>query len=292
MSVHPTSMIRSLAATTTIIGTLAFTGVASADELTVTQVSGNPTCADIDPSFTEVKIDNPRQGRTEFDGGHIEIKGAYVDWSGPAVDAVIVKGGDGANVYTAADEMTSGTGLHAPLNSSGRPAAISHVQFCTDGVDSPVRSAATPGPCEPGGPATMPDGSACDAKPASGQDAEAHAEAPQVGVLGTFVSGGIPAGAQMSAPGACVKGSYVQLVRGKGIRKVTMFVNGKRVKTFRGSRTRYAVTIDPDRYRSGVMRLKARVEFVEKSGRRAKTFRMTVLRCAQAAVQQAPAFAG
>ena len=289
MSVHPTSMIRSLAATSTIIGTLAFTGVASADELTVTQVSGNPTCADINSSFTEVKIDNPRQGRTDFAGGYIEIKGLYVNWSGPAVDAVIVKGGDAANVYTADDEMTSGTNLHAPANSSGKPAGISHVQFCTDGVDAPAagaRGTATPGPCEPGGPTTMPDGSACAPK------SETQAEAPQGGVLGTFVAGGIPAGAQMSAPGSCVKGSYVQLVRGKGIRKVTMFVNGKRIKTFRGSRTRYAVTINPDRFRSGVMRLKARVEFVEKSGKRAKTFRMTVLRCAQAAVQQAPAFAG
>lgn len=284
MSVHPTSIIRSFAAAGTIIASLAFTGVAFAADPVVTQVSGNPTCADIDPSFTELKIDNPRQGRTDFDGGFIEIKGLYVDISSTPVDAVIVKGGDAANVYRFDDEITSGTGLHAPNNSSGRPAGISHVQFCTDGVDAqPVQKQSTPGPCEPGGPTTMADGSPCTPAPA-----------PRGEVRGQVVSGGAPtpATAQLNAPGSCVKSSYVSLVRGKGIRKVTMFVNGKRIKTIKGARTQYAVNVDPKRYPAGVMRLKARVEFVEASGKAPKTFRMTVLRCAKAAVQQAPAFAG
>ena len=284
MSVHPTSIIRSFAAAGTIIASLAFTGAAFASEPVITQVSGNPTCSDIDPSFTELKLDNPRQGRTDFDGGHIDIEGLYVDFASTPVDAVIVKGGNAANVYRFDDEVTSGTGLSAPANSSGRPAGISHVQFCTDGVDAqPVQKQSTPGPCEEGGPSTMPDGSPCGAiAPA----------APRGEVRGQVVSGGMPATAQLNAPGSCVKSSYVSLVRGKGIRKVTMFVNGKRIKTIRGSRAQYAVSVDPKRYPAGVMRLKARVEFAEATGKKPKTFRMTVLRCAKAAVQQAPAFAG
>jgi hypothetical protein len=298
MSANPTSIIRTrtFAAAGTIIASLAFAGVASASEPTTTQVSGNPRCSDIDPSFTELKLDNPRQGETKFDNGKISgsivIKGAYVDWSvTPGVDAVIVKGGPAANVYRGDDELTGGTGFHPPINSSGRPAGVSHVQFCTDNVDSPARTTApAPGPCEAGGPETMPDGQPCHAPAAAAAPQESSA--PEGGVLGEVFQGGIPATARMSAPGSCVKGSFVQLVRGKGIRRVTMFVNGKRVRTFRGARSRYAVTVNPDRYPSGVMRLKARVEFVEKSGKRAKTFRMTVLRCARAAVEAAPAFAG
>ena len=284
MSANPTSIVRPFAAITTIVASLAFTGVAFAADPVVTQVSGNPTCSDIDPTFTEVKVDNPRQGRTDFAGGSIDIKGLYLDWSATPVDAVIVKGGDGANVYRFDDEMTSGTGLHAPINSSGKPAGVSHVQFCTDGVDAqPARaqSAPAPGPCEPGGPTTMPDGAPCSSS-----------TAPQGEVRGAVVRGGIPAKAEMNAPGTCVKSSFVSLVRGHGIRKVTMFVNGKRIRTFGKARSRYAVTVDPKRYPNGVIRLKARVEFAEASGKAPKTFRMTVLRCAQAAVQQAPAFAG
>jgi hypothetical protein len=45
---------------------------------------------------------------------------------------VIVKGGDSANIYTYDPEAMSGTGLHAPTNPSGGPAALSHITFCYD----------------------------------------------------------------------------------------------------------------------------------------------------------------
>ena len=299
MSVRPTSMIRSrrVATAGTIIASLTFAGVASADEPTVTQLDGNPTCSAIDPGYFEVKIDNVRQGRTVFGGdvleGSIVVKGLFFDWSAtPGVDAVVVKGGPAANVYQAGDEMTSGTGLHAPINpDNGRPYGLSHISFCSDGVDAPAAKAqgaettGTPaGPCEPGGPATMPDGQPCEPAPT-------ESDAPRGEVLGTTMRGGrTVTTAQMSGPGTCVDRSFVQVVRGKGIRRVTMFVNGRRIRAMRGTRSRYAVTIDPRRYPSGVMRVKARVRFVSASGRRTRTFRMTVLRCARTAV--APAFAG
>ena len=300
MSAHPTIKARSrgIAVVGSVIASLACAGVASADEPAVTQVAGNPTCASIDPSYFEIKVDNVREGRTVFgDGttsGSVTVRGLHLDWSAtPGVDAVIVKGGSTANVYRADDEMTAGANLHAPINpDNGRPYGISHVSFCSDGKDTPARSQAptptrgqTPAPCEPGGATTMPDGSAC---------ATPGAPAPQGEVRGEVVRGGSPvrAIAQMNAPSVCVSRSFVPSVRGKGIRRVTMFVNGKRVRTLKGARSRYAVTIDPNRYPSGVMRLKARVEFVSASGRRPQTFRMTVLRCAKAAVEAAPAFAG
>ena len=135
----------------------------------------------------------------------------------------------------------------------------------------------------------MADGQPC-AAPAG--ETQTQTSNGQVEVLGSVHTQRATATATFNAPSACVKRSFVQLVRGKGIRRVVLSVNGKRIRTISGARSRYAVTVDPKRYPSGVMRLKARVQFVEKSGKRAKTFRMTVLRCAQAAVQQAPAFAG
>lgn len=293
MSVHPTTNTRSraFAIAGSIIASLAFAGVASADEPAL--VGGNANCASLGGNYFEVKVDNVRDGRTVFadDGlsGEVVAKGLYLDWSAtPGIDAVIVKGGSSSNVYRADDEMTSGTGLHAPINpDNGRPYGLSHVSFCSDGIDSPSR-AAQPSPEDANAPCTMADGSPC------GAPAAQPGSTPESGaVLGARARGRVSAaGAQMRAPSTCVSKSYVQLLRGKGIRKVTMSVNGKTLRTFSSARSRYAVTIDPTDYPNGVMRLKARVVFAASSGKRPQTFRMTVLRCAKAAVDQNLAFAG
>ncbi len=52
-----------------------------------------------------------------------------------AVSVVFVKGGLDTNEYDYAPPVTSGTGLHPPLNGGGQPPAISHVLFCA-GVPS------------------------------------------------------------------------------------------------------------------------------------------------------------
>jgi hypothetical protein len=53
--------------------------------------------------------------------------------SNKGVDAVIVKGGPNANVYDYNPEVTSGTGLHAPVNpSNGNYYGLSHISFCYD----------------------------------------------------------------------------------------------------------------------------------------------------------------
>jgi hypothetical protein len=106
-------------------------------EVQPTVVSGNPTCADLGYDF-ELKVDPPNSG-TYTDGVltvTVDSDGTYFDWtSNIGVDAVIVKGGNlGANsyVYDPPAESLGDDGLHAPNNSNGQPAGLSHMSFCYD----------------------------------------------------------------------------------------------------------------------------------------------------------------
>jgi len=60
--------------------------------------------------------------------------GTTFDWSATlGIDAVIVKGGNNANLYEYDPEETSDSGLHPPINSNtGQPYGISHIEFCYD----------------------------------------------------------------------------------------------------------------------------------------------------------------
>jgi hypothetical protein len=93
----------------------------------------------------------------------------------------------------------------------------------------------------------------------------------------------VPASASIVRISRCVSRTFSAVVRGRGIRRVTFFVNGRRVRTMTGSRSRYALSVDPAAARNGVIRVTARVDFVARSGKRAKTLRMTALRCATGA---------
>jgi hypothetical protein len=101
-------------------------------------VPGNPTCADLGYEH-EFKVDPPNSGTYPLPGGNsvtVTIDGVYFDWSSTlGMDAVIVKGGDNANsyVYDPPAESFGDQGLHAPNNSSGGPAGLSHINFCYDG---------------------------------------------------------------------------------------------------------------------------------------------------------------
>jgi len=164
-----------------------------------------------------------------------------------------------------------------------------------------------PGPCEAGGPMTKPDGSPCtqtsseppvvttttfSAPPSSPTPVSvtvASRTTPgQSQVLGAtgVIRKRVAANARMQGPRRCVTRPFRQVLRGKGVKRVTILVNGKKVRTFRGARSTYAITIDPRRYRTGVIRVSARVEYVAASGKRAQTLRLTVLRCAAVAGQQ------
>lgn len=100
----------------------------------------NPSCADLGYPL-ELKIDNvngPFGGLYSSSDGYIDLWASSPDGvlfgfnSNLGIDAVVMKGGDAANVYFYAPETTGDANLVSPDNSSGEPAAISHVSFCYD----------------------------------------------------------------------------------------------------------------------------------------------------------------
>ena len=116
--------------------------------------------------------------------------------------------------------------------------------------------------------------------------APAPAVSQVLGATGVVVG----ASARMQGPKRCVVRPFRQVLRGQGIKRVTMYVNGRKVKTMSGRRSSYPLLVDPRRYRSGVVRITAKVEYLPASGRRAQTLSVTALRCARGAVL--PRFTG
>jgi hypothetical protein len=99
------------------------------------KVDGNPKCADY--GLTAITKFDPvtsgKQGAVTLD----KHDTYYVKWTSTvAVDWVIVKGGPNANIYKYAIDTFGDDWLHAPMNGS-KPYGLSHVEFCTDGVDEP-----------------------------------------------------------------------------------------------------------------------------------------------------------
>jgi len=282
MSVRPTTnrLPRRLALAGSIIASLTLAGVASAAEPTVTQVDGNPTCSSVVSGGQGTKVDPVPQGHHSFGDVTIDVNGLYFDWAATSgVDAVIVKGGPTANVYRADGELTSGTGLHAPINpDNGRPYGLSHLEFCSDGRDE-----------TPAGPAATPEPATTPAPPT--QTAPAETE-----VLSEHASGKrkprakrkpVPARARLNGPRRCVNGPFRVAVRGKGIKAVSFRVDGRKVG---GSRR--TIRVNPSESATGVIRVTAKVTFVKAARRRAATLRMTVLRCAAPQSAASPHFAG
>ncbi|MGW4112478.1 hypothetical protein ACWEFJ_16510 [Actinosynnema sp. NPDC004786] len=86
---------------------------------------------------------------------HVTITGGL---EGYTVTGVVVKGGDGYNVYfTTPPEGTKPLGdlpwegLHSPLNPNGKPAGISHWFFCAEKTTSEEPGGENPGGENPGG---------------------------------------------------------------------------------------------------------------------------------------------
>jgi len=108
-----------------------------------TVVPGNPTCADLGYDFGfKPQPEPPPSGTYPFPNDPynsvtIDTDGTalytYFDWSSPTlgIDAVIVKGGDAANVYAYDPESFGDTGLHSPEKNGNIP-DVSHIEFCYD----------------------------------------------------------------------------------------------------------------------------------------------------------------
>lgn len=120
----------------------------------------NPSCADVLPGSNELRINGvPVEGETYEDAGANDVDGVpgnldveitdvstdekSLSWeSNLDVDAVLVKGGDGGNLYLYPGTTDfDDSGLITPQNSGDdgqqRP-QISHVSFCYDSVSGPT----------------------------------------------------------------------------------------------------------------------------------------------------------
>jgi len=97
-------------------------------------VSGNPDCKDLAgvSSAVAAKFVLPPNGATDGRVNLLLLPNG-VTWyvlQNEDVDAVIVKGGNGANVYRYPAGHFSDGGLTTPLNKNGKPAALSYVEVC------------------------------------------------------------------------------------------------------------------------------------------------------------------
>ena len=131
------------AATVVVTGALLVVGLgaaATADHVPPSTMSGNPGCADLNASWEELKVEGVPNGTYSDSAGGETLQftaqsadGRTLDWSSNAgVDAVIMKGGNAANVYRYDPEATADQSLTTPVNASGEPAGISHVSVCWD----------------------------------------------------------------------------------------------------------------------------------------------------------------
>ncbi|MDP9293690.1 MAG: hypothetical protein M3O90_04560, partial [Actinomycetota bacterium] len=120
--------------------------------------------------------------------------------------------------------------------------------------------------------------------------AEAPAEEPdEIHVLGQLAVSGR---ASLSGPSGCAARAFTAVVRGRQIRRVTFYLDGRRFRQVnaRTGRTRFTARIRPAVRALGVHRVTARVVFVRASGTRARTLVLTFQRCASRVAR--PVFTG
>jgi hypothetical protein len=280
-------------ATASAIGLLAGPAIAGDDPQ---EVSGNPRCPD---GTTGLKIEPVKSG-TYTDGRlrialDVQTSAKTVAFhSNLGLDEVIVKGGPAANVY-AYGKGTSGSGLHAPVNASGGWAGLSHVDFCYGGAirQPPSDQAPAEQPPAEQPPAAQPAAEQQPEAPGDGTPVDPFAapglaagQAPGIGVSGTRVVSGRAALARLPR---CAASRYRLTVRGRAMRSIAVFVNGRQVRTVRVARGRTSVTVALTRA-GRVQRLHARVTFDASARTRARDLRMTILPCAPGSAR--PTFTG
>jgi ABC-type transport system involved in cytochrome bd biosynthesis fused ATPase/permease subunit len=91
--------------------------------------------------------------------------------------------------------------------------------------------------------------------------------------------------ARISGRSGCVKRTFRAVVTGQNIKSVRFTIDGRTLKTFRGTRARYAVAINPQRYSIGVHRVRAHVVFVSGATKKSQTLRFAFQRCKQRVVR-------
>jgi hypothetical protein len=242
---------------------LAVPGIAGAATVDPVYHAGNPTCADIGYAHG-MKFDAPSAGSASADGVTVEMSlgsdafGTLVDWTSSApIDAVIVKGGPNANAYVYPGESSGDTGLHTPFNGPDKYYGLSHVDFCWDddhpGDDTPPPPVVVTPPSQPVPPVV---------------------EAPPAGdVLGGHV---VIARSRLLGPSGCAGRKVRATVKGRGIAKVTFFLDGRKVKVTRGAGT---YSVRSSKLAPGVHRIRAKVRYVEGASVKRRTHVVTFQRC-------------
>jgi hypothetical protein len=154
-------LLATLALVLTLVGVLALASAARADVspgetsdagVAPVLVAGNPTCDELGYAngfkATEGGSDwqsgsddswGPSSETGNYTFGLDSTDGVHVDWTSTPdfAGAVVVKGANGADSYVYQEARSGDKGLTPPVNSSGEPAAISHVQFCWEDNASP-----------------------------------------------------------------------------------------------------------------------------------------------------------
>jgi len=143
--------------------TLLIAAPASADHVDPVDFAAddNPSCGDVSAAYVNEFTINSAPTNQVYNvsaadsgvagGATITISNAGVvagvfefDWaSSIAWDAVIVKQGDGAAVYTYVPEVTGDTDLHPSLTNGQPTGGVSHVTFCRDNVTTTTTTSTT-----------------------------------------------------------------------------------------------------------------------------------------------------
>jgi hypothetical protein len=140
----------------------------STNLVTPDEWNDNPTCMDL--GFDAgTKFDPPNPVASGDFVWDFDPADPYVTWSSSfPIDAVIMKGGTvGANVYYYSPPSNGDSGLATPINPSGKPAGLSHIDFCYDNAcDCNDESVCTADTCDQAGgcvftPITCDDGNEC-----------------------------------------------------------------------------------------------------------------------------------
>jgi hypothetical protein len=307
-----------------VIAALAVPAMASASSVTPTVKTSNPSCADLNAGWSELKINSTPTAGPATKGdltvmvSNVAGNNESFDWSANhALDAVIVKSSTDSHVFTYSPESFGDTNVYGPAGHD-----ISHVSFCYDAGDPTCNELNANSPdsdgdglvdacdncpnaanadqadadadgmgdaCEPAPPITpTPDPPVTQDPPPAGQVVAPTVEQVQPGqiVAGERVAA---ARARLLAPTGCQSKVFRTSVRGVGIARVVFKLDGKRLKTLRRG-SLFQVRVNPAQLRAGVHRLVATVRFDRSRNTRSRTLRSSFQRCNKQLL--APRFTG
>jgi hypothetical protein len=170
------------------------------------------------------------------------------------------------------------------FDNSTRPESAPPVATRRVTCAAPPPPSVTPPPVTPP-PVTPPPVTTTATPPPAAATAPVSASAG--GVLGTRTRS---AAARLRVPRSCASRVVRVRVSGRLIRRVTLSINGRRVRTVRLRSTQRSVTVRVPLSRAGASRQTVRARFTFRNGTRSRTLTARATRCGQGAVQ--PQFTG